>query len=272
MSFAALVASIALVLVLVLWLVRFYEPQLAFFPVRGEDATPASYGVPFTPMHVTTSDGARLRVWHLGREDARAQVVYFHGNGGNLSMWSDVLVGLSREGFDVVGFDYRGYGVSTSQPSERGLYQDTDAVVRLVRERLRRPGVPLIYWGRSLGSTLAAYAATVTAPSGVILEAGFPSMRSVVASNPILWALSWFSSYRFPTAEWMSKVRAPALVLHGDADSIIPYSLGQRLYEAIPGPKRFVTIEGGDHNDPAPPDGEAYWAAVIDFVRGLHAL
>src|SRR5688572_8432976 len=78
---------------LVRWLVRTYEAQLAFFPMRGQDSTPAAYGVPFTAATVTTSDGERLHVWHLPRDNPQAQVVYFHGNGGNLSLWSDVLVG-----------------------------------------------------------------------------------------------------------------------------------------------------------------------------------
>jgi len=251
------------------WLVRFYEPGLAFFPARGEDATPGSYGVPFTPLNVTTADGQRLRVWHLAREDARAQFVYFHGNGGNLSLWSDVLVAISREGFDVIAFDYRGYGTSTGAPSESGLYADTDAVLKLVEERLRRPGVPLVYWGRSLGATMAAYGAAVREPAGVILESGFPSMRAVVRSSPVFWLLSWFSSYEFPTSRWMARTKARALVLHGDRDSIIPYALGQQLYEEIPGPKQFVTIKGGDHNDPTPRDADAYWRAVRQFVSEL---
>ena len=249
------------------WLVRFYEPQLAFFPTKGEDATPTSSGIAFTPITVSTTDGEQLRVWHLPHAGARAQVIYFHGNGGNLSLWSDVLVDLSRHRFDVIGFDYRGYGSSTGAPSEGGLYRDADAVVELAATRLRRADVPLIYWGRSLGTTVAAYASTRRAPDGVVLEAGFPSMRAVVRSNPILSLLSWFSTYEFPTARWMALSRVPALLLHGDADSIIPYELGRELYDAIPGPKQFVTIHGGDHNDPAPRDQATYWRAVDAFVQ-----
>jgi len=83
--------------------------------------------------------------------------------------------------------------------------------------------------------------------------------------------LSFFSSYRFPTAEWMERVTAPALVLHGTDDSVIPYRMGERLYEGLRGPKRFHAIPGGDHNDLAPRDGEAYWTAVRGFVASLPA-
>ena len=58
-----------------------------------------------------------------------AHIVYFHGNGGNLSLWAPILVGIARQGYSVLAFDYRGYGNSTSYPSERGLYRDVEAVV-----------------------------------------------------------------------------------------------------------------------------------------------
>lgn len=268
-SIVGLVVAVVLGLAVLRWVVRSYEAQLAFFPTKGEDATPASFGLDFTPLDVSTADGERLRVWHMPIADARAQVLYFHGNGGNLSLWSDVLIDVARHGFDVIAFDYRGYGVSTGAPSERGLYRDVDAVVELATGRLRRAGVPLIYWGRSLGTTMAAYAASKRGPDGVVLESGFPSMRAVIRSNPILLLLSWFATYEFPTARWMSQTRVPALLLHGDRDSVIPYTLGRELYDAIVTEKQFVTVKGSDHNDPSPRDAEAYWRAIDEFISSI---
>jgi pimeloyl-ACP methyl ester carboxylesterase len=256
-------------LVLVRWLVRYYEPELAFFPTKGEDVTPSAFGVPFTALDVNTTDGVRIRVWHLPHANPRAQVVYFHGNGGNLSMWADILVPVARGGFDVIAFDYRGYGVSDGSPTESGLYRDVDAVLTVAHGKLRRAGAPMIYWGRSLGTTMAAYAATVQRPAGVILEAGFPSMQSVIRGNPVLAVAALFSSYQFPTARYLASAKVPALVLHGDADRVIPYQLGRELYEAIPGPKDFVTIRGGDHNDATPRDAAAYWTAIERFAASV---
>ncbi len=255
-------------LAVITWLVRRAEPRLAFFPLAGEDATPASFGVEFTASTITTADGERLRVWRLPRPNSLAEVVYFHGNGGNLSLWSDVLVGLWHEGFAVTAVDYRGYGLSTGRPSEAGLYRDVEATLDFVH-REPRASAPLIYWGRSLGVAMAAYAATFRPPDGIVLESGFPSMRSVLETNPVLWLLSWVSSYRFPTAEFMSAVRHPTLVLHGDRDEVIPYRLGQRLYAGLPGPKVFQSIAGGRHNDPVPQEAESYWRGVRRFAANL---
>jgi fermentation-respiration switch protein FrsA (DUF1100 family) len=263
-----IVLIVVAVLVLVL-AVRLLEPQMAFFPFAGEDVTPRQYGAEFSAFTLDTADGERLRAWHLPRTDAVAQVVYFHGNGGNLSIWTDVLVGLWRERFDVVAVDYRGYGLSTGTPTERGLYRDVDATVSHVQSTLRRADLPLIYWGRSLGTAMAGYAATRGRPDGVVLEAGFPSARALFDRNPVMLLLSTFATYRFATAEWMANVPIPTLVIHGDRDSVIAHRHGQSLYDALPGPKRFIAIPGGDHNDPAPADPALYWSAVREFVASL---
>jgi fermentation-respiration switch protein FrsA (DUF1100 family) len=252
--------------------VRFAESKLAFFPSRGETRTPEAFGIAFSAVTVETADGEALRVWHLPRADARARVVYFHGNGGNLSLWSSILAVIWQQGFDVVALDYRGYGLSTGSPSERGLYRDVDAILTYVHDTLPRLDAPLVYWGRSLGTPMAAYAASRKQPDGLILESGFPTMRSVLETSPIMWVLSWLSSYRFPTAEWMAAVSSPVLVLHGDSDRVIRYRLGQRLFDGLRGPKRFVTLPGVDHNDLAPPDWPLYWDAIRDFVTNHAAI
>src|SRR5436190_6304050 len=248
--------------------VRVLQPRFAFFPLHGEDATPSSIGIAFQAATIATGDREQLRAWFLPHERARALVVYFHGNGGNLSDWLPILAGIHRAGFSVAAIDYRGYGLSTGSPSEQGLYRDVDAALEWAVP-LRPQGVPLVFWGRSLGTTMAAYAATHTHPQGVILESGFPDLGSVVQSSWPLRFLSLFSSYRFPTAQYARQAGCPVLVMHGDADHVIPLAAGRALYEGLPDPKRFEVIPGADHNDAVPPDPQRYWRAVEEFVRGL---
>jgi hypothetical protein len=78
--------------------------------------------------------------------------------------------------------------------------------------------------------------------------------------------LALFSTYRFPAAEFLRTARVPALVIHGDNDSIVPYGQGRALYEQIEGPKEFFTIRGGDHNDATPRDETGYWSAIRSFI------
>ena len=250
-------------------LVRLAEPRLAFFPWAGERETPGDFALDFEALTIPTSDGEQLHASLLQAPDARASIVYFHGNGGNLSMWAPVLAGIARRGYAVFAVDYRGYGRSTGRPTERGLYRDVDAAIAAATAEDAGAGLPVVYWGRSLGAAMAAYAATVRPPDGVILESGFADARAVLRSSPVLAVFSLFSTYRFATADHLRSVASPVLVIHGDRDSIIPYALGRELYERISSPKEFVTIPGGDHNDPEPHDPAVYWRAVDAFIATL---
>jgi fermentation-respiration switch protein FrsA (DUF1100 family) len=113
---------------------------------------------------------------------------------------------------------------------------------------------------------MAAYAAKQRPPAGVILESGFPDAPSLFRAPSPMAFLALFSTYRFPAAEFLRDAAVPALVMHGDADSIIPFEHGQALFEKIGGPKEFFIIRGGDHNDTEPPDPRAYWQAINAFV------
>lgn len=248
-------------------LVRWIEPRFAFFPSPGQTTTPAHAGVAFESLTIDTTDGERLHAWLMRASKPRAMVVYFHGNGGNLSVWAPILTDIRRRGLTVLAVDYRGYGLSTGRPSERGLYRDVEAVVARAAP-LADPGAPIVYWGRSLGSTMAAYAASLRAPDGVILESGFADARAVVRSSPPLLAMWVFSTYRFPTARHLQRVAAPILVMHGDHDTIVPFALGRGLFDGIRGRKTFFTIRDTDHND-FPADPAAYWHAVDAFLASL---
>jgi len=262
------VASLLIVLA-VLWLfVRWLEPRFAFFPSRGEASTPAHFGVEYSAVTFATSDGERIHTWLLRAAAPRALIVYFHGNGGNLSVWTLILIDIVRRGYDVLAVDYRGYGRSSGTPTESGLYRDADAVVAYA-ETLPTGARPLVYWGRSLGTAVAAYAATKRPPDGVIAEAGFPSARPLLRGSPVLAVLALFSTYRFPTAAFLNRSRVNTLVIHGDADRVVPFSLGEQLFARLTIEKSFLRIPGGDHNDAQPRDAASYWSAIDHFISNL---
>jgi uncharacterized protein len=249
------------------------EPRLTFFPSAGETETPRSIGLEYEAVSIRTADEETIAAWWMPHEAARADVVYFHGNGGNLSMWLPILAGVQASGLNVLAFDYRGYGRSTGSPTEKGLYRDADAVLaELARLRQRESAAgttvrrPIIYWGRSLGGPVAAYATTVTRPDGLILESTFPEKGAVLGRQLVLRTLDLLASFRFETADMLRGFDRPTLVMHGDSDSVVPYTAGRALFERLSEPKRFVTLRGADHNDFHPATAREYWEAVNDLV------
>ena len=295
MTLRALVVVVAVALALVFtmkWLISRVEPRLTFFPFAGETETPASLRLDYQPLSVSTEDGEVLAAWWMPHADARADVLYFHGNGGNLSLWLPVLAGIHARGLNVLAFDYRGYGRSTGRPTELGLYRDAEAMVQEVRrlrerdKRLPPEGEgppegevppkggthtertrPVIYWGRSLGGAVAAYATSRTPPDGLILESAFVDKAAVIRHHLVLRTLNLLASYRFETAALLRSFHGPTLVMHGDADTVVPYAAGRELFDRLAGTKRFVTLTGADHNDVQPRSPREYWEAVDELIR-----
>ena len=248
-------------------LVAWLQPRMAFFPWEGIQETPSTAHVDYRDVKIPTADGPVLHGWWIPHPAPRANVIYWHGNGGNLSLWLDVLIDLHRRGFSVLAVDYRGYGASTGKPSEQGLYKDAQAVTEFFDKELRRPGLRTIYWGRSLGCAVASFASSRYKPDAVILESPFADVRTLFAGNPLMLALNMFATYRFPTATHLERYHGPLLVLHGDADSIIPFAAGQKTFErAASDQKTFVVLKGADHND-LHAEHPAYWKAIDAFLQ-----
>src|SRR5262249_58937119 len=127
------------------------------------------------------------------------------------------------------------------RPWEQGLHGDVDAVIgQLVASPAT--SLPIVYWGRSLGAAMAAYASARKRPDGLILEAGFPDARSLLRSSPPLGFLALFSTYRFPTLDYANAGHAPVLVMHGTVDSVIPFSLGRGLSPGVAGAETFLQV------------------------------
>lgn len=253
---------------LILWytiphLERFY----VFRPSRDILKTPADLGIPYDQCFIESEEGVRLCAWHLQPDNPVGSLIYFHGNGGNLGVLNEILAMLYRERLQVFAVDYRGYGWSTGAPSEQGLYADALAAVDYFNANFRDPKLGLVYWGRSLGSSVAAYAAQTYPPDGLVLETAFPSKASLVEHYPRLKPFQPFSRYKFDTAKYLEGHQFPILLLHGDKDRTVPLKQGQQLYTALSEPKEFWRVPGGGHVDIHMVDTARYLQKIVGFIE-----
>ncbi len=250
------------------------EPRLTFYPVRGYAATPSALGMPFEDVFLEAADGVRLHGWLVpGVGKASLTLLFFHGNAENIAGCLELAKLTRPAGYDLLLVDYRGYGQSEGRPSEAGLYQDGRAALAYLRSRQAGEPGRVVVWGRSIGAAVAveAAAADPSGIAGVILESSFTSVPDLLRSGGhwFMYVASRFGTYRFDSAARIRGVRAPALVIHGTADDIAPFSLGRRLFDLAPGRKEFVAIEGGGHNDLVPVYEDEVWDAARRFLKTL---
>jgi fermentation-respiration switch protein FrsA (DUF1100 family) len=229
--------------------VYFYQPRLIYFPdVPGRqlDATPEAIGLAFEDVRFK-ADGIVLHGWFIPATDDAPVVLYCHGNAGNISHRLERLELLHRLGLSVLLFDYRGYGQSEGTPTEQGTYYDASGAWAYLTQTRRIPASRIVIFGESLGGAIAARLASEEQPGALILSSTFTSATDLAA--PIYWWLPvrLLSRFKYPTAEYVDRVHAPVLIMHGRDDEIIPYSHGEALFRRAHEPKAFLELLGG-HN------------------------
>jgi fermentation-respiration switch protein FrsA (DUF1100 family) len=246
------------------------QRKLIYFPTQAvsdvRDISPDSEEVMFT-----TEDGLTLKAWWSpasGTPNGSTMVV-FHGNGGNRADRAPLAQALASRGYGVLLVDYRGYGGNPGSPSEAGLLLDARAAADYVKSR---PGIDtdrLVYFGESLGAAVAIAVAQDRPPSALILRSPFTSLPDVARIHYPYLPTGLLLRDRYPNIDTIRTLDVPVLVIAGSQDTIIPISQSRELYDASPGPKRFFTIEGADHNDPALTHGPLVIDEITSFLDGI---
>ncbi|BAT59994.1 alpha/beta hydrolase family protein [Variibacter gotjawalensis] len=225
--------------------------------------TPASVGLAGEEVALRSADGTELTVWHVPPREGQPVVVYFQGNGGGLDLRADRFKALTATGVGLVALNYRGYGGSGGKPTEQGILADADAAYAFASSKY--PAERIELWGESLGTGVASWVASQHKVARVLLESPYTSTADVAA------AIYWYVPVRalmhdqFRATDWAAKITAPTLVVHGDADSLIPIRFAERLFETIKAPKRFVRLPGAEHNDH---DTRGHRPMMLEFLAG----
>ncbi len=245
------------------------QSRLVYYPNLGSRTvavTPERAGLAFESVQFTTEDGVRLDGWFVPADAPRGALLFFHGNAGNISHRLDSLRMFHELGLSTFIFDYRGYGRSEGKPSEQGTYRDAAAAWRYLAVERSVPPESIVYFGRSLGSSIAAHLAMQHAPGALILESAFTSAPDVGARTYPFLPVRWLSRFQYDTRAYLKAVSAPLLIIHSRDDEIIPFKFGQALFASANEPKQFLEISG-NHNEGFMLSGSDYVEGIDKFLR-----
>ena len=243
---------------------------MSFQPVRYDAQQGWKQPAEAADVWLTTSDGLKLHGWFFATKKAPAvaTIIFFHGNGGNISNVGWVGQLLSSRGFNVLLIDYRGYGRSEGEVAgEQGLYADADAGYLYVTQTRGVAPESVVLYGQSLGTAVAADLASRRQCAALILESGFSSASDLAANVlPLLpRRLHFLTRNRFESAGKLAGVNCPVLITHGDPDDTIPTEHGRRLFAAANEPKKLLIFPGAGHNVFGS-QGNEYLDVIADFV------
>lgn len=251
--------SFYLLLVSMLYLL---QEKFLFLPSELPQEYTYQFAAPFEEFNLTAKDGAQLNAIHFKREDAKGVILYFHGNAGDLSRWGEIATYFAHLKYDVIIMDYRTYGKSTGKLSEQNLFEDAQMFYEHTLQHYTEDEI--IVYGRSLGTAIATHLSAHNKPSKLILETPFYNLYDVAKSRFPFLPLKLLLKYKLESNEHIKKVTCPVTIFHGTDDSIVPYDSGKKLFEEITSKKKFVTIDGGEHNNLS--NFSAYQSAIGDVL------
>ena len=255
-----------------------FEKSLIFFPAA--DPSPIQSGgtvegCRFTDHVFSTEDGVNLHGrWFRPDPPAdagpapRKVVLFFHGNAGNLSGRTELMVRLAALGVEVLIIDYRGYGHSEGRPSEEGVYRDARAAWKFLTVEHGIDADRVVVFGKSLGGAAAIDLAVNVEPGALIVQSSFTSVPDMAARHyPFVPAFALRT--KMDSLSKISSIGCPKLFIHSTHDEIVPYEMGRQLFDKAGGPKTFFEVVGSGHNQTLAVGGSRYLEAIRDFLKTL---
>lgn len=234
-----------------------------FHPLtRERSTTPAMVGLPYEDVYFEASDGVRLHGWFLpAHGEAVATVLFLHGNTGDIGTHLLNVAWLPAERFNVLLFDYRGFGRSAGIPSFAGVFDDIERALAHLAARRDIDRHRIIVYGQSQGGALAIRALAQSHYRehvlGLVVDGAFSSYRRIAedALGASFLTRRWRGALAQPVVDLYSPRDAiarispiPILIIHSAEDQVIPLTHARELFAAALAPKELWVVPSGVHN------------------------
>jgi uncharacterized protein len=237
-----------------------------YFPDRIKYDTPERAGLAFEDVRFASADGTLLAGWYIpAMGESKGLVVHMHGNAQNMTAHWAYANWLPQRGFDLLCFDYRGYGQSQGTPDPQGIFED--AIAALSYARNLSSARKLFVFGQSLGGMLAVAAAGASPDLICAVAAEAPAYSYTAWADDQMPELQLALDDTYCASAYVAKLSPiPLLLLHSPQDRVVPYSHSEQLLAEAGAPKRLITIEGGAHNDAMTErHGTRYQNLLVEF-------
>ncbi|WP_108397940.1 alpha/beta hydrolase [Devosia submarina] len=222
----------------------FNQRALQYFP-EGEIVALSEASLPGAVVVSIVSGDGMINGWYQAPHPGMPLIIYYKGNSGSFSAEHERFEQFVADGYGFLSFDYRGFPMSPGEITQDNILEDAVAAFDWAQAR----GVPIMIWGRSLGSGPAAYVASVRDAEALLLETPFLSAANVASERYPYLPVSAVMQDQFPVKQWIVDVGEPVLVAHGTADTIIDVSNGERLFPLVPNKGELWIEPGADHGD-----------------------
>ena len=235
---------------------------MIFFPEVLPQNYEFDFHEPFEELNFSTGSGYKINALHFKSDHPRGVVFYSHGNAGSLRSWGFVSQFILAYDYDLLIYDYRGFGKSGGRISEENMYSDANLIYHELTKSYDE--TQIIVYGRSIGTGVASYVAKNNNPKHLILESPYYNLPDL-AKNIFPFIPASLIKYKLPNNEMISEISAPITIFHGTLDEVVYFGSSLKLEKLLKGKDKLIPIEGGHHNDLS--DFESYHRELKSIFR-----
>ncbi len=233
--------------------------------------SPKDIGIDFEESFYLYPNEESVHFWFIpASKETKNTILFCHGNSGNLGDRLEIIKVLHSLDWNLLIFDYRGYGASKGIPSEKNTYQDGEAMIHFLKEKKGIDESWIVVYGRSLGGGIACELA-LRHPhlKGLILDSTFTSLPEIGQRYYPYIPVKWILRYRYENLKKIKRISIPKLIIHSKQDNIIPVSHAHKLFEGAKDPKKLLILPHGDHTTCFISSQEEYLSGIKEFLSRL---
>lgn len=250
--------------------------RLFYYPTHDEPATPATWGFKFENLRFQSADGTPLHGWLVRKRGpkTRGTVVFSHGNAGSMGHHLGFVMWLAEAGYNVMMYDYRGFGKSGGTVDRRGMVDDVKAAIACAARRPDLGTRQLISYGHSLGGAKSVTALAEKPAKGmraVVVEGAFASYQAMARLMAGRLGESLVTDELAPKDFVARLSPLPLLVVHGTRDEVVPVAQGRQLFENARQPKTLFEVAAGRHGDSLSRDHGAFRKRMLAWLENVLA-
>lgn len=239
-----------------------FQEKLIFHPKKLDKHYNFSFKQSFEELNIKMQDSLYLNGLLFKADSSKGIVIFLHGNAGALNKWGRLASFYTEQNYDILLFDYRGFGKSDGKiESQTQLYSDVQAVYDVVKAKYGEDRITIV--GYSIGTGPAAYLASENTPCRLILIAPYYSLTNVVQSLcPVI--PKFLIKYKLETYKYIPDCSMPVIIFHGSEDEVINYENSLKLANLLNAKDKFISLTGVGHNDIV--DNEVYKRMVVEAL------
>lgn len=246
MSFTKFIILVIAIYFSLLTFLFFYQRKLLYHPNFNNHVTGDGLVHSIEKINIKTEDNIDLKGWFHLKDLKKKTILFFHGNAGTLDSRIYKLNFLGNLDINFLIIAWRGYSGSSGKPTELGLYQDAKSAVNW----LNLKGIAeknIILYGESLGTSVAIEIGQNKNFAGIILEAPFTSMVDTGKKHYPFFPVKLLLKDKYESKNKIKNIKFPVLVMHGKKDKIIPFYMGEAIYNLANKPKFKYFSDNDDH-------------------------